>query len=115
MFLIEVLCYLNCDLLVGQDFIALRSGQRDVDFTISETTQRRCTFYEIIDDKEIEGNEQFAIQLVSSNQQVTVTNQATVTIVDNDGNDGDSEYDDDDHDDDDVDQGMITIAPITGM
>ena len=76
-----------CNFLLpeGVDFITLPTEHRGLEFTISEDTQRRCTFYEILEDSEIEGDEYFTVRLSSSNRQVIVTtNEATVTIVDND-------------------------------
>ena len=67
----------------GVDFIALTEHQ-DSEVTITEEAQRRCTFYEILDDIEIEGDEYFTVKLSSSNPLVLVTNEAMVTIVDDD-------------------------------
>ena len=71
----------------GLDFITLPPDHRGIEFvyTASEETQRRCTYYEILDDSEIEGDEYFTVRLSSSNPLVVVTNEATVTIVDDDG------------------------------
>ena len=71
----------------GVDFITLPTEHRSLEFTISEDTQRRCTFYEILEDSEIEGDEYFTVRLSSNNRQVIVTNEATVTIVDGDDSD----------------------------
>ena len=66
------------------DFTALPTEHRVLKITTSEGIQRRCIFYEILDDSEIEGDEYFTVRLSSSNPQVIVTNEATVTIVDDD-------------------------------
>ena len=77
----------------GIDFITIPTEHRGLKFTTSEDIQRSCTFYEILDDSEVEGDEYFTVRLSSTNRQVILTiNEATVTIVD----------DDDDEDDDDV-------------
>ena len=51
-----------------------------------EGPQERCTYFEILDDRDNEGDEYFTVKLLSSNPRVIIeTSEANVTIHDDDG------------------------------
>ena len=65
---------------------ALEPDYRVVELAKMEGPQERCSFIEILDDKDIEDDEHFTVRLLSSNPQVVLENsEAIVTIHDDDG------------------------------
>ena len=67
----------------GSDFVALQPDYRVVELANMEGPQERCSFFEILDDKDTEGDEYFTVKLSSSNPQVVLeTSEAIVTIHD---------------------------------
>lgn len=65
----------------NEDFL-IRDGDGIIEFHMQLARQKHCFHVIILSDDEVEGNEQFTIQLSSGHPYVTVTeSEAAVTIV----------------------------------
>lgn len=75
-------------ILDAADFRSLNLTCGSLKFTVHQGIQKRCSYFEILDDDLVETEEQFIVELSSTNPQVDVIDgEATVSIVDDDGDD----------------------------
>ena len=70
----------------GSDYLAM--PQIEVTFPISSVNgTEQCTEIEIVDDRELEGEHNFTVEILSTNPPISTDepSEATVIVLDNDG------------------------------
>lgn len=67
----------------NEDFVTTSSDCGVIEFILRVARQKYCYFIRVLIDNEVEGNEEFTVQLTANHPLVNVqSNVATVTIVD---------------------------------